>query len=101
MMTKPGKDVQSPTTVPSQQKGITEADLKQQLQDLGVLGKVFGSRDQSPGNIAGLAIIVAFVMLIAILFSPESLSLPKKDAFTLVLGIISLTLGFLFGRSSN
>jgi high-affinity Fe2+/Pb2+ permease len=100
-MTKPKHETQSPPTTPSEQKGVTDGDLKRQVQDLGFLGKMFGSRDHSPSNIAGLAIIVAFLILVGILFAPDSLSLPKKDVFTLVSGIITLTLGFLFGRSTN
>jgi hypothetical protein len=101
----PHQEQHTPTVPPQQtgpqQTGVTEADLKQRSQELGSLGKIFGSRDQSPGNIAGLAIIVSFLMLVAIIFSPDSESLPKKDVFTLVGGIITLTLGFLFGRSTS
>lgn len=106
MALPPQQEQPTTTTVPPQQPeprqtGVTQEDLTYRSQELGRLGKLFGSREQSPGNIAGLAIIVAFLILIAIVFAPDSLSLPKKDVFTLVSGIITLTLGFLFGRSTS
>lgn len=67
----------------------------------GVFGKLFGFATEKPGNIAGFAIVVSIVALIAILlWMPDSESISKKDAATLFAGIITLALGFVFGRSS-
>jgi hypothetical protein len=70
--------------------------------DMGLIGRIFGSVTEKPGNIAGFAMIVFSVMFAAVLFwGADTPSLSRKDALVLVGGFISLTLGFIFGRSTS
>ena len=74
---------------------------KDKAMDMGLLGKIFGSTTEKPGNIAGAAILLSFVFLAAVLFyGPNSPDFPKHVAVTLFGGIITGALGFLFGRTS-
>ncbi len=68
----------------------------------GWLGRVFGWASEKPGNIAGAAIVLAFVFLGLILFVPAASD--KIDTGGLVIalvGIITLALGYLFGRADK
>jgi hypothetical protein len=70
--------------------------------DMGLVGRLFGSASEKPGNIAGLIVVASFMLLGCVLFLfPDSPSLTKKDALTIVGGFITLGLGFLFGRSTS
>lgn len=70
--------------------------------DRGLMGALFGSSSEKAGNLAGFVLIIFCAIFAGILFSmPDTQSISKKDAVTLVAGIISTILGFLFGRSSS
>jgi hypothetical protein len=70
--------------------------------DMGLVGRLFGSVAHIPGNVAGIAVIASFILFtIVLLFVPDGPSLSKKDALLIVASFISLSLGFLFGRSSS
>jgi hypothetical protein len=78
------------------------AKSREKQIDMGLIGRLFGSVSEKPGNIAGLIVLASFLLLTGILFCyPDSQSLSKKDALAIVAGFITLGLGFLFGRSSN
>ena len=73
-----------------------------QQRDMGWLGRVFGSVGHTPGNVAALAVTASFILFAIVLFwVPDTPSLSKKDALTIVAGFISLALGFLFGRTTS
>jgi len=99
---------QAPPTTPTapaggvpQSTGVTAADLQKHKQELGLLGKFFGSSAEKAGNIAGFAVIVSFLAAIAVmLWMPDGASITKKDAALSFVSIITLALGFLFGRGS-
>ena len=70
--------------------------------EIGWMGRLFGDASEKPGNIAGLAIILAFLMLVFVLYAvPDTATAPKREAVTLLGGIITGALGFLFGRTSR
>jgi hypothetical protein len=76
--------------------------LREKTTDMGLIGRVFGSSAEKPGNIAGFAIIVFSLMFAGVLiWGGDTSSLSKKDELVLVGGFISLTLGFIFGRSTS
>ena len=77
--------------------------LREKTTDMGLLGHIFGgSVAQKPGNIAGFAIIVFSLMFAGVLiWGADTPSMSKKDELVLVGGFISLTLGFIFGRSTS
>ncbi|WP_369720869.1 hypothetical protein AB8Z38_27765 [Bradyrhizobium sp. LLZ17] len=75
---------------------------KDKAMDMGLIGRVFGSATEKPGNIAGLTMTVLLLLLAAILvFGTDTPSISKKDELALVGGFVSLTLGFIFGRSTS
>jgi hypothetical protein len=69
---------------------------------MGLIGRIFGSVSEKPGNLAGFAIIVFSLMFTGVLiWGGDTSSMSKKDELVLVGGFISLTLGFIFGRSTS
>ena len=76
--------------------------LREKTTDMGLIGRLFGSVSEKPGNIAGFAIIVFSLMFAGVLiWGGDTSSMSKKDELVLVGGFISLTLGFIFGRSTS
>lgn len=66
------------------------------------MGILFGDATERPGNIAGLAIILAFAGLLAIAFwMPGGDETHKGELLTLLGGIVTGALGFVFGRSTS
>jgi hypothetical protein len=82
----------SPTQYP-----VTETTLRQRSQELGLLGKVFGSRDHAPVNIAGAIIILGIMGLVACPFLPESPSFSRADIAKTLGGLILAAFTFLGG----
>jgi hypothetical protein len=75
---------------------------KEKQIEMGLVGKLFGSVSEKPGNIAGFAMIAFCLMFAGVLiWGGDSSGLTKKDELVLIGGFISLTLGFIFGRSTS
>ena len=72
--------------------------------EAGWLGKFFGSATNAPTNIAGLILVIFTVASIIVLFVPspmfELAKMPVIDYLKLVLPVITLVLGYLFGKST-
>lgn len=69
---------------------------------MGWIGRVFGNAVEKPGNIAGAAIIVSFVVLIGVIIASIENPSFKTDALIPVFtGIITLALGYLFGKGTG
>src|SRR4051812_44645357 len=72
--------------------------------EMGMVGSLFGSMQEKPGNVAGFAIAVCMLFLIIIFiisyFWPNTNNVPVNELFTLFGGIVTLALGYLFGKSS-
>lgn len=76
--------------------------LQEKISDMGILGRLFGAIPHIPGNVAGLVVTASFVLFAVVLvWVPDSPSLSKKDALTIIAGFITLGLGFLFGRATS
>jgi hypothetical protein len=70
--------------------------------EIGWMGLIFGDAAEKPGNIAALAILLAFFGILAIaVWVPDTSSAPKRELITLFGGIITGSIGFLFGRSTS
>ncbi len=73
--------------------------------EMGWIGRFFGSVGEKPGNIAGVVILISTVVLAGVFwvtyFHPNTNNVPVGEIFTLFGGIITLALGFLFGRSGG
>ena len=69
--------------------------------EIGWMGIIFGDASEKPGNIAALAIVLAFALLVVLFFVPDTTSGPKAQAMTLLGSVITGALGFLFGRRTQ
>jgi hypothetical protein len=75
---------------------------EERVTEMGRFGIIFGSVQEKPGNIAGMVILSSFIVLVAILIISAENSNFKTDALIPVFtGIISLALGYLFGKSTT
>jgi hypothetical protein len=88
---------------PELQVKVLEFDAQHRSKklDQGWIGWLFGSSSEKNGNIAGMSLIVLLLTFVCIIFFyPSNTDLTKKDAVTIVAGIITTILGFIFGRAS-
>ena len=74
--------------------------LRSKEMDLesGWLGRFFGAPTRSPSNIAGSLIFSLVIIGIAITFFPSSVN--ANDYWTKTFPLITLVLGYLFGKQS-
>lgn len=73
--------------------------LQHNRQNLGFLGKFFGSSASAPTNIAGIVVIVALLILGASLFVGGDAEI--TEARKLLFGLITSALAFIFGAASK
>lgn len=64
--------------------------------DAGLLGRLFGSAANAPTNIAGVVLCLFTVTSILLLF--VNAAMPAAEFMQLVLPVITLVLGYLFGK---
>lgn len=70
--------------------------------EIGWMGHVFGDAAEKPGNVAAAAVVLAFILLALVLFAvPNSPDVPKREVITLLGGVITGALGFIFGRTTK
>jgi hypothetical protein len=94
-------DARVPQTPPPgfpQQTPIAEAELRRHAQELGLLGRIFGSREHAPLNIAGAIAIFGLVGLIGSLFASTGAQGDLAKTFG---GIVIAALTFLGGYWSG
>lgn len=73
--------------------------LEHNQQNLGFLGKFFGSNSSAPTNIAGFIIICSLVILFVSLFAPANAELVESRKW--MIGLITSALSFVFGAASK
>ena len=68
--------------------------------DAGILGKIFGSASNAPSNIAGLTILLLLcISLYGTVYPSNTLSV--ADLWKITTPIITMILGYLFGRNTD
>ena len=67
-------------------------------RESGLLGKLFGTREHAPTNIAALALLLLFVALILLLSIPHQEGANKVGYTTALISSITFIVGLLFGR---
>jgi len=77
-MSEPDVEIPQSTSV-TRTYEVTDNYLKRRSQELGIMGKVFGSKEHAPINIAGTIIVLGVLGLILIPFFPASPSLSQGD----------------------
>jgi hypothetical protein len=65
----------------------------------GYLGKLFGSAANAPTNIAGFVVCLLVIISVVVLFLPSKM--PVDEFLKLILPVITLVLGYLFGKKTN
>jgi hypothetical protein len=87
------------------QYNVTDTELKHHSQELGLLGKLFGSKENAPINIAGGLILIGAFSLILIPFLPASTDFSKGDMAkslgTLILSALTFLGGYLGGSRGD
>lgn len=73
--------------------------LQHQQQNLGLLGKLFGSNSSAPTNIAGFVILLSFLFVAVSLFFPGNTDLTESRK--IIFNIIGAALAFIFGAASK
>jgi hypothetical protein len=77
----------------------TKFHLLHNQQNLGVLGKFFGSNSSAPTNIAGFVIICSFVVIVGSLFVSGNSELVESRKW--FIGLITSAMSFIFGAASK
>lgn len=67
-------------------------------QTSGWLGKAFGDAASAPSNIAGLCLVLLFVVGFILMFSPSTM--PLTEYLKIAAPILTLILGYLFGKKN-
>jgi hypothetical protein len=82
---------------------VTDPDLRQRSQEMGLLGRLFGSREHAPINIAGALIIMGTGGMIWIALVATSPSTPDilKALAALVLASLTFLGGYLGGKDKR
>lgn len=89
---------QSGAPAPPQSYGISEeGQLRHHSQELGLLGKLFGSREHAPINIAGMLMVIGVLGLLLVPFVPEGHTFSQADLAKTLGGIVLAALTFLGG----
>ena len=76
-------------------------DDKNELRNIGILGRFFGKKDCAVVNILGVVLIIFVVCLFCFLFfytDDAATTFPKKDVVTLLLPVITTMVGYLVGK---
>jgi hypothetical protein len=72
--------------------------IQQERMGYGLLGRIFGSAANAPIYIAGIVIFLFSVISIVVLFAETKV--PAADFLQVSIPLISLALGYLFGKST-
>lgn len=83
-----------------QSHNVTPVELRSKEMDLehGHLGKLFGNSRNAPFNIAGCVVLLLIASGIGMSFFPALIA--PKEYWGIVVPIITLVLGYLFGKNS-
>ncbi len=66
------------------------------------MSHLFGLGGEKAGNIAAFALIVSFLFFgIILVWGQDTPTFSKKEELAMVLSIITLALGYVFGRSTS
>ncbi len=79
---------------------LVQLQSKQLDLESGYLGKIFGGVKNAPANIAGLCLSVLLLAGVATIFV-EKINISTDEYWKYSFSIITLILGYLFGKNSN
>jgi hypothetical protein len=73
-------------------------DQTRMVLEAGVLGKFFGSAANAPIYIAGIVVFLFAITSVVVLFVQSNV--PAADFLKIIVPVITLALGYLFGKST-
>jgi len=74
---------------------------QERLLDMGFIGRlVGGGAVHKPGNIVVLVVFLCFLFALVIIFTHDS-DLPRKEIIFSLISVITLSLGYYFGKKSE
>ena len=76
--------------------GATFLKAKEMDLDSGLLGKLFGNKANAPSNIAGVIVILLVLSGLVVTFTESKIQ--PKEYWSIITSIITLILGYLFGK---
>lgn len=84
----------------------SQSEIARQRADQGALGEIWGSSTSIPNNIAALSIVILLITGITytfiVLSQPDNQSgLSIKDFWAIIVPLITLAIGYLFGDKSK
>ncbi|WP_449410603.1 hypothetical protein [Methylobacterium komagatae] len=80
---------------------LSPTELQHHVQELGLLGRVFGSKDHAPVYIAGAIAIIGMIGICIASAVPGSVDFSRADLIKALSGIILAALTFLGGVYSG
>jgi hypothetical protein len=91
---------------PSKELQAVTDPLAQVKTEKGWIGHVFGARSEKSGNVAGILVLVGLGIIAFAYFAQKppgqvAPAFPAKDFVGAIVSLITLALGYLFGRNSR
>ena len=87
-----------------QDPSIVLVAKKMELES-GWLGKFFGNRANAPSNVSGFLLIVLLLFGMVLIVLPygghNALSVTPKEYWEIIVPLVTLILGYMFGKRSN
>jgi hypothetical protein len=101
------EEIPNTGTEPEKEKADLTDPMAPLKAEKGWFGHIFGARSEKSGNIAGLLVMIALVFMGCAYFAPAKPVLPNesailpKDFLSALVSLVTLALGYLFGRNSR
>jgi len=77
---------------------LIQSERQERLLQIGWIGRIVGTKEQAPSNIAGATALIAMLALVGVLLFQSS----NLDLATRILPpIITTVLGYIFGKSNR
>lgn len=83
-------------TFRSKPNKYTYTTIQEKKLDVGLLGKLFGSHENAPTNIAGFLLFILILAGVIVLILKPSIS--AVDFWSTIVPVITLLCGYLFGK---
>jgi hypothetical protein len=78
----------------------SEQYRQQRSYEMGIIGRLTGDAQHKPGNIVVFVVILCFTFLTIIVFDHDP-DLPKKEIIFSIISVITLALGYFFGKRDD
>jgi hypothetical protein len=80
---------------------ITDKMLEHRAGERGLIGRLLGTKEHAPMNIAGITMIFLLVLLGVVILAPLDASVPRETLITALISAITFTLGLILGEKKN